>query len=123
MYELGVVYRNIHRTDKDIAEKLGQFGSATVHEAMGRVGLMATYMRPINASSHVSGTAVTVLLHPGDNWMMHVVAEQFSRVTSLWLRARPPAPTASLVTCWPPVSCRAEPRHWSSMGACATPKT
>ncbi len=76
MYELGVVYRNINRTDKDIAEKLGQFGSATVHEAMGRVGLMATYMRPINASSHVSGTAVTVLLHPGDNWMMHVVAEQ-----------------------------------------------
>ena len=76
MYELGVVYRNITRTDKTVAEQLGQFGSATVHEAMGRVGLMSTYMRPINSTSHVSGTAVTVLLHPGDNWMMHVVAEQ-----------------------------------------------
>jgi len=76
MYELGVVYRNIQRTDADIAAALGKFGSATVHEAMGRVGLMNTYMRPIYAGAQVSGTAVTVLLHPGDNWMMHVVAEQ-----------------------------------------------
>lgn len=76
MYELGVVYRNIERAPQDVTEALGKLGSATVHEAMGRVGLMATYMRPIKPMSHVSGTAVTVLLHPGDNWMMHVVAEQ-----------------------------------------------
>ncbi|KQT07969.1 4-carboxy-4-hydroxy-2-oxoadipate aldolase/oxaloacetate decarboxylase [Ramlibacter sp. Leaf400] len=76
MYELGVVYRNIQRTDRDTADKLAHLGSATVHEAMGRVGLMATSMRPIYAGAQVSGTAVTVLLHPGDNWMMHVVAEQ-----------------------------------------------
>ena len=76
MYELGVVYRNIQRTDAPLADALAKFGSATVHEAMGRVGLMKPYMRPIYAGAQVSGTAVTVLLHPGDNWMMHVVAEQ-----------------------------------------------
>ena len=76
MYELGVVYRHIVRTEAHIADQLAAFGSATVHEAMGRVGLMHTVMRPIYAGARVGGTAVTVLLHPGDNWMMHVVAEQ-----------------------------------------------
>ncbi|EKS70213.1 MULTISPECIES: 4-carboxy-4-hydroxy-2-oxoadipate aldolase/oxaloacetate decarboxylase [Caballeronia] len=76
MYELGVVYRNINRANADAAARLGALGSATVHEAMGRVGLMKTYMRPIYAGAQVSGTAVTVLLQPGDNWMMHVAAEQ-----------------------------------------------
>jgi 4-hydroxy-4-methyl-2-oxoglutarate aldolase len=76
MYELGVVYRNIDRANAEAAEKLGALGSATVHEAMGRVGLMKTYMRPIYSGAQTSGTAVTVLLQPGDNWMMHVAAEQ-----------------------------------------------
>jgi len=76
MYELGVVYRNIDRANADAAEKLGALGAATVHEAMGRVGLMKTYMRPIYTGAQASGTAVTVLLQPGDNWMLHVAAEQ-----------------------------------------------
>ena len=76
MHELGVVYRNIARADRAAADALAPLGAATVHEAMGRVGLMKPYMRPIWPGAQVSGTAVTVLLHPGDNWMMHVVAEQ-----------------------------------------------
>jgi len=76
MHELGVVYRNIRRADSDVAARLGTLGTATVHEAMGRTGLLKPYMRPIYAGAFASGTAVTVLLQPGDNWMLHVVAEQ-----------------------------------------------
>ncbi len=76
MNNLGIVKRNIVRADKAAVEQLSRFGVATIHEAMGRVGLMKTYMRPAFAGAHCCGTAVTVLLHPGDNWMLHVVAEQ-----------------------------------------------
>jgi 4-hydroxy-4-methyl-2-oxoglutarate aldolase len=76
MYELGVVYRNIARAHSDAATGLGALGSATVHEAMGRVGLMKPYMRPIYNGAQAGGTAITVLLQPGDNWMLHVAAEQ-----------------------------------------------
>jgi 4-hydroxy-4-methyl-2-oxoglutarate aldolase len=74
--QLGIVKKNIVRADPEIVAHLEKFGSATVHEAMGRVGLMKPYMRPIYPGALVSGTAVTVLLQPGDNWMMHVAAEQ-----------------------------------------------
>ena len=73
---LGIVKRNIVRADMATVEKLSRFGVATIHEAMGRVGLMHPYMRPIYAGAQACGTAVTVLLQPGDNWMMHVAAEQ-----------------------------------------------
>ena len=73
---LGIVKRNIARADRAATDQLAQYGAATVHEAMGRVGLMKPYMRPIYPGAQISGTAVTVLLHPGDNWMLHVAAEQ-----------------------------------------------
>ena len=73
---LGVVYRNIQRADPAAAKRLSAFGVATIHEAMGRVGLMKPYMRPVYRGARMCGTAVTVLLQPGDNWMLHVAAEQ-----------------------------------------------
>jgi 4-hydroxy-4-methyl-2-oxoglutarate aldolase len=76
MNNLGIVKRNIDRADRQAVERLSRFGVATIHEAMGRVGLMQPYMRPIYPDARLCGTAVTVLLQPGDNWMMHVAAEQ-----------------------------------------------
>ncbi|KGQ70901.1 hypothetical protein OA57_04155 [Chelonobacter oris] len=74
--QLGVVKRNIVRADKSAVEKLAKFGVATIHEAMGRTGLMRPYIRPVYSRAKLCGTAVTALLQPGDNWMLHVAAEQ-----------------------------------------------
>ena len=76
MNQLGIVKRHIVRADPAAVARLSQLGVATIHEAMGRVGLMKPYMRPVYNGARICGTAVTVLLQPGDNWMMHVAAEQ-----------------------------------------------
>ena len=76
MQAYGIVKTKIVRADPQAVSLLSKFGVATIHEAMGRIGLMKPYMRPIYSGAHLCGTAVTVLLQPGDNWMMHVVAEQ-----------------------------------------------
>jgi 4-hydroxy-4-methyl-2-oxoglutarate aldolase len=76
MFELGIVKTKFQRADRVAADQLAQFGASTVHEAMGRVGLMLPFMRPIYSGARISGTAITVLLQPGDNWMLHVAAEQ-----------------------------------------------
>ncbi len=73
---LGVVYRNIERADPQAVARLARFSVPTVHEALGRLGLMGPRIRPIYPQAHCCGPAVTVLLQPGDNWMMHVAAEQ-----------------------------------------------
>jgi 4-hydroxy-4-methyl-2-oxoglutarate aldolase len=79
MNHLGIVRRNIERADPTVASRLGRFGVATLHEAMGRVGLMKPYLRPIYPVATVCGTAVTVLAQPGDNWMLHVAAEELRK--------------------------------------------
>jgi len=76
MNNLGIVKRGIVRAQAAAVERLARFGVATVHEAMGRCGLMKTYLRPIYGGARACGPAVTVLLQPGDNWMLHVAAEQ-----------------------------------------------
>ncbi|WP_081237338.1 4-carboxy-4-hydroxy-2-oxoadipate aldolase/oxaloacetate decarboxylase [Streptomyces viridosporus] len=76
MHELGVVRRTIERVDRAAVDALSPFSVATVHEAMGRLGLMRPYIRPVYEGARLCGTAVTVLLQPGDNWMLHVAAEQ-----------------------------------------------
>jgi 4-hydroxy-4-methyl-2-oxoglutarate aldolase len=71
----GIAVKHVSRADAASVAELAKYGVATIHEAMGRVGLLNTYMRPIYPGAAACGTAVTIFAHPGDNWMLHVAAE------------------------------------------------